>query len=41
MLTEVDRDLWIADGPRLPFLGAPYPTRMTSLGFATAIHGLH
>lgn len=29
MLTEVDRDIWIADGPSVPFLGVPYPTRMT------------
>jgi hypothetical protein len=30
MLTEVDRDIWIADGPTVRFLGIyPYPTRMT------------
>ena len=29
VLTEVDRDIWIADGPRVAFLGIPYPTRMT------------
>ena len=29
MLTEIDRDIWIADGPSVPFLGVPYPTRMT------------
>jgi len=29
VLTEVDRDIWIADGPCVPFLGFPYPTRMT------------
>jgi hypothetical protein len=29
MLTTVDRDIWIADGPSVPFLGVPYPTRMT------------
>ncbi|MFQ5667725.1 MAG: DUF4336 domain-containing protein [Candidatus Binatia bacterium] len=28
MLQEVDRDIWIADGPSVPFLGIPYPTRM-------------
>ncbi len=28
-LTEVDRNIWIADGPSVPFLGVPYPTRMT------------
>lgn len=28
-LTAIDRDLWIADGPAVPFLGFPYPTRMT------------
>ncbi len=29
VLTEVDRDIWIADGPTVPFFGFPYPTRMT------------
>lgn len=29
MLTEIDSDIWIADGPSVPFLGVPYPTRMT------------
>jgi len=29
MLTEVDRNVWIADGPNVPFLSIPYPTRMT------------
>jgi len=29
MLTEIDRDIWIAEGPSVPFLGVPYPTRMT------------
>lgn len=29
MLTQIDRDLWTADGPAVPFLGIPYPTRMT------------
>jgi hypothetical protein len=28
VLTDVDRDIWIADGPSVPFLGVPYPTRM-------------
>jgi hypothetical protein len=28
VLTEIDRNLWIADGPSVPFLGVPYPTRM-------------
>ncbi len=28
MLTTVDRDIWIADGPTVSFLGFPYPTRM-------------
>ena len=28
-LTAVDRNIWIADGPSVPFLGVPYPTRMT------------
>ena len=34
MLTEIDRDLWIADGPSVPFLGVPYPTRMTVVRLA-------
>lgn len=34
MLTEVDRDIWIADGPSVPFLGVPYPTRMTVVRLA-------
>jgi hypothetical protein len=30
MLTEIGRDIWIADGPSVLFLGLfPYPTRMT------------
>ncbi len=29
MVTQVDGDIWIADGPCVPFLGLPYPTRMT------------
>lgn len=29
MLQEVDRDIWIADGPDVSFYGFPYPTRMT------------
>jgi hypothetical protein len=29
LLTEVARDIWIADGPSVPFLGVPYPTRTT------------
>jgi hypothetical protein len=28
-LTEIDRDIWIAEGPSVSFLGFPYPTRMT------------
>jgi hypothetical protein len=28
MLSEIDRDLWIADGPTVSFFGFPYPTRM-------------
>jgi hypothetical protein len=29
MLVEIDREVWIADGPTVPFLGVfPYPTRM-------------
>jgi Domain of unknown function (DUF4336) len=26
-LESVDRDIWIADGPAVPFFGIPYPTR--------------
>lgn len=29
VVTEVDRDIWIADGPSVSFLGFPYPTRAT------------
>jgi hypothetical protein len=29
MLTEIDRDIWIAEGPSVSFYGFPYPTRMT------------
>jgi hypothetical protein len=29
MLTKIDRDIWIADGPHVSFYGFPYPTRMT------------
>jgi hypothetical protein len=28
-LLELATDLWICDGPTVPFLGMPYPTRMT------------
>jgi hypothetical protein len=28
VLTAIDRDLWIAEGPTVSFLGFPYPTRM-------------
>ncbi|MGH7924778.1 MAG: DUF4336 domain-containing protein [Candidatus Binatus sp.] len=28
MLTEIARDIWIADGPCVSFFGFPYPTRM-------------
>jgi hypothetical protein len=28
-LIEVERDIWIAEGPAVPFLTIPYPTRMT------------
>jgi hypothetical protein len=29
MLIEIDRDIWIAEGPSVSFFGFPYPTRMT------------
>ncbi len=28
MLNEIERDIWIADGPTVSFFGFPYPTRM-------------
>lgn len=31
MLTEVADQIWIADGPCVPFLGYPYPTRMAAV----------
>lgn len=35
LLAEVDRHIWIADGPSVPFLGVPYPTRMTVVRLAS------
>ncbi len=29
MLRQIDDDIWIAEGENVPFLGIPYPTRMT------------
>ncbi|MBI4518895.1 MAG: DUF4336 domain-containing protein [Deltaproteobacteria bacterium] len=29
MITQVDGNIWIADGSSVPFLRVPYPTRMT------------
>lgn len=29
MLTPVDNDIWIADGPSVPLMGLPIPVRMT------------
>lgn len=29
MLTQVDEDIWIADGPSVPLMGLPIPVRMT------------
>jgi len=29
VLTPIDHDIWIADGPSVPFLGIAYPTRAT------------
>ena len=34
MLTGIDRNIWIADGPSVSFLGFPYPTRMTVVRLA-------
>lgn len=31
MLTQVDEDIWIADGPSVPLLGLPIPVRMTAV----------
>jgi len=28
-ISEIERDIWIADGATVPFFGFPYPTRMT------------
>jgi hypothetical protein len=28
-ISEIERDIWIADGANVPFFGFPYPTRMT------------
>jgi hypothetical protein len=28
-ISEIERDIWIADGASVPFFGFPYPTRMT------------
>jgi hypothetical protein len=34
MLTEVAREIWIAEGPSVSFFGFPYPTRMTVVRLA-------
>lgn len=34
MLTAVERDLWIAEGPPVSFFGFPYPTRMAIVRLA-------
>jgi hypothetical protein len=34
MLTEVAREIWIAEGPSVSFFGFPYPTRMTAVRLA-------
>ena len=34
MLSEVERDIWVADGPSVPFFGFRYPTRMTVVRLA-------
>ncbi len=36
VLEEIDRDIWIADGPPVRFFGFPYPTRMTVVRLADA-----
>jgi hypothetical protein len=28
VLQSIDEDIWMADGPEVPFFGIPYPTRM-------------
>jgi Domain of unknown function (DUF4336) len=35
-LNEIDRDIWIVDGPSVSFFGFPYPTRMTIVRLADA-----
>jgi len=34
MLNEIERDIWVADGATVPFLGIPYPTRMVIVRLA-------
>ncbi len=35
VLTEIDREIWIADGSTVRFLGIyPYPTRLTHVSWA-------
>jgi hypothetical protein len=36
MLNEIERDIWIVEGESVPFLGFPYPTRMTIVRLADA-----
>ena len=41
MLTEIDKNLWIAEGGAVPFLGIPYPTRMTVVRLADGSFWIH
>jgi hypothetical protein len=34
LLNQIERDIWIADGPSVSFFGFPYPTRMTVVRLA-------
>jgi hypothetical protein len=34
MLSQIERDIWIADGASVRFFGFPYPTRMTVVRLA-------
>jgi len=34
MLNEIERDIWVADGANVSFLGFQYPTRMTVVRLA-------
>ena len=41
VLKPVVEDLWIVDGPRISFYGAPFPTRMTVIRLGSGDLFLH